>query len=327
MPTSKKSKQMITGKSFEYALLLQFEEKLKDKTNLEVIKNSAFKIARDCFNQVSKAEQSEYLLSASFAVNFLMDIEPRLSNDIGKKDILQLEILTDYEGKSGDVRDVLAIRAVQKWEIGVSAKNNHKAVKHSRLSADIDFGEKWLGIKASKEYFSTITPIFQNLGKIRKESNKKKKWSELGNYHVTIYMPILKAFTKELKKLHEKNPEKVSKNLVAYLVGNKDFYKVIKSKNSVEIHAYNLNGTLNLPFKNIPPKYKTPKVPLPTEIISIDFKAGSNTTAIVTMNNDWTLSFRIHNASSRVEPSLKFDINLLKSPKKLFKNTLNINRG
>lgn len=42
------------------------------------------------------------------------------------------------------------------------------------------------------------------------------------------------------------------------------------------------------------------------------------------MDNDWTLSFRIHNASSRVESSLKFDINLLKSPEKLFKNTLNI---
>lgn len=324
MATSKKSKQMITGKSFEYALLIQFEEKLKDKTNLEVIKNPAFKIAKDCFNQVSGAEQSEYLLSASFAVNFLMDIEPRLSNDIGKKDVLQLEILTDHQGKSGDVRDILAIRAVQKWEIGVSAKNNHKAVKHSRLSADIDFGEKWLGINASRAYFNAVTPIFQNLGRIREESDKKKKWSELGDYHTSIYMPILNAFTKELKKLYEKNHSKVARNLIAYLVGNKDFYKVIKSRNSVEIHAYNLNGTLNLPFKNINPKYKTPRVALPTKILDIDFKKDSKTTVVVTLNNDWALSFRIHNASTRVEPSLKFDINLVNSPKNLFKNTLNI---
>jgi len=132
--TSKNSRQMITGKSFEYALLIQFEEKLKDKTNVEVIKNSAFTITKDCFDTVTDTERSEYLLSASFAVNFLIDIEPRLSNDVGKKDILQLEILTDHQGKFGDVRDVLAIRVLQKWEIGVSAKNNHKAVKHSRLS-------------------------------------------------------------------------------------------------------------------------------------------------------------------------------------------------
>ena len=308
---------MTTGKSFEYALLTQFDEKLRDKTNLEVIKNPAFDVAKSCFDSVSPTEQSEYLLSASFAVNFLMDIEPRLSNDIGKEDILQLEILSDHHGKSGDVRDVLAIRLLQKWEIGVSAKNNHVAVKHSRLSSSIDFGDKWLGIKVSDDYFNTIRPIFSSLEKIRKESGATKKWSELGDYHSEIYVPILKAFIKELKSLYKKNPKKVASNLVGYLVGNKDFYKVIKGKNSVEIHAYNLNGTLNLPFDSILPKYETPRV-------HIDFKLDSNTTAIVTMNNDWVLSFRIHNASSRVESSLKFDINLLNSPKKLFKNTLNI---
>lgn len=320
----KESKQMITGKAFEYALLVQFEEKLKDKTNIEVIRNSAFKIAKDCFNKVSAKEKSEYLLSASFAVNFLMDIEPRLSNDLGKKDILQLEILKDHHGESGDVRDVLAIRAVQKWEIGVSAKNNHKAVKHSRLSADIDFGEKWLGISTSKAYFNTVKPIFQNLKRIREKSGKKKKWSELGDYHTSIYVPILGAFIKELKRLNKKNPIVVAKNLVAYLVGNKDFYKVIKSKNKVEVHAYNLNGTLNLSFKDTSPKYKAPKVALPTKILKIGFKKDSKTTIIVTLNNDWKLSFRIHNASSRVESSLKFDINLLNSPKNLFKNTFKI---
>ena len=155
----------------------------------------------------------------------------------------------------------------------------------------------------------------------------------IGKYHIELCKTVscmlmgareLKAFIKELKSLYKKNPKKVASNLVGYLVGNKDFYKVIKGKNSVEIHAYNLNGTLNLPFDSILPKYETPRVPLPTEIVDIDFKLDSNTTAIVTMNNDWVLSFRIHNASSRVESSLKFDINLLNSPKKLFKNTLNI---
>jgi hypothetical protein len=317
------SRQMTTGKAFEYALLSQFEEKLKDKTNVEVIKNSSLIIAKGCFENTTKLEQSDYLLSSSFAVNFLMDIEPRLSNDIGKEDILQLEILSDNFGKEGDVRDVLAIRLLQKWEIGVSAKNNHHAVKHSRLSSKIDFGEKWMGIKVSQEYFDTVTPIFKNLENLRKESNATKKWNELGDYHSSVYVPILDAFIKELKSLYEKNND-VASNLISYLIGNKDFYKVIKSKNSVEIQAYNINGTLNLAFKEIEPKYKTSKVPLPTKIISIERKENNKTTVFVTLDNDWALSFRIHNASSRVESSLKFDINLLTSPKKLFKNTLNI---
>ncbi len=319
------SRQMTTGKAFEYALLAQFEEKLKDKTNVQVIENSSFDIAKWCFENTDKTEQSDYLLTASFAVNFLMDIEPRLSNDIWEKDILQLEILSDDHGKSGDVRDVLAIRLLQKWEIWVSAKNNHKAVKHSRLSADIDFGEKWINHNVSKEYFDNITPIFENLKKLKTESNWTAKWDSIDSKDSSIYVPILEAFVEELKKLNNKYDDTAS-NLVSYLIGNKDFYKVIKSKNSLEIQAYNINWTLNLPFENIEPKYQTPKIPLPTEILDISFKEESKTTVIVTMNNDWELSFRIHNASSRIEPSLKFDINLMNSPKKLFKNTLNISK-
>ena len=90
-------------------------------------------------------------------MNFLIDIEPRLSHSISSKDILQLEIISDAQGQSGDVRDVLAIRLLQKWEIGISAKNNHRAVKHSRLSSNIDFGGKWLGIPCSSQYFDEIS--------------------------------------------------------------------------------------------------------------------------------------------------------------------------
>ena len=98
--TTTNSKQMTTEKSFEYALFIQFEEKLKDKTNLEVIKNLAFEIAKGCFENVSDIEQSEYLLSASFAVNFLMDIEPRLSDDIGKDDVFNLKF---YQINTGNL--------------------------------------------------------------------------------------------------------------------------------------------------------------------------------------------------------------------------------
>ncbi len=203
---------------------------------------------------------------------------------------------------------------------------------HSRLSSDIDFGKKWLGIKVSEKYFNTVKnfskiPIFQKLKKLKEESNNEKKWSELKDCHSSIYVPVLNAFIDDLKKLDKENPKKVARNLVAYLVGNKDFYKIIKIKNSIEIHAYNLTGELNLPFKNIEPKYKIPKVALPTKILDIDFKKNSKTTIIVSFDNDWVLSFRIHNASSRIEPSLKFDISLIDAPKNLFKNTLNIIYG
>jgi len=318
-------KQTINGKSFEYALLRKFEEKLKDKTNIKVIYNNSFNVAKDNFDSLKPLNQSEFLLYASFAVNFLIDLEPRLNNDLGKEDTLELEIVADKKGEVGDVRDILAIRLLQKWEIGVSAKNNHNAVKHSRLSSNIDFGEKWLGEKCSGEYFKKVVPIFDNLQKIRKESLAKMKWSEIGDYHKSVYHPILKAFIDELHSLNNKNPDKVAKNLVKYLVGKKDFYKVIKNKNSLDIYAYNFDNSLNLPFKNIKSTYKIPKATLPSKILDISFKEKSQNTVIVKMDNEWILSFRIHNASSRVEPSLKFDIQLLKSPKTIFRNTLTIN--
>jgi hypothetical protein len=264
-----RSAQMDSGKAFEYAILKEFEEKLCKRTTVEVIVNDAFKTAEQCFGQFDRQEQGRYLLAASFAVNFLMDIEPRLSNDIGKDDILQLEILTDYQGQLGDVRDILAIRLVQKWEIGVSAKNNHRAVKHSRLSNDIDFGDKWLGVNCSEDYFSDIKPIFDSLKQMQIISNRTKTWRSLLDHHVTIYVPVLDAFKKELLRIYNTNPSQIANDLVEYLVGKKDFYKVIKGQNSVEIQAYKLHGTLNLPLGNIKPKFSTPLLTLPDRLTKI----------------------------------------------------------
>lgn len=254
--------------------------------------------------------------------DFLLDIEPRLSNGISNKDILQLEIVSDKEGQTGDVRDVLAIRSLQKWEIGISAKNNHRAVKHSRLSNDIDFGKKWLGFPCSAEYFKEVKPIFENLAKLRTASKATQKWETLGDYHTSVYVPILDAFKKELLRLDKENPGVVAEHLIEYLIGNQDFYKVIKGSNKVEIQAYNLHGTLNLSFGNVKPKAKVPRLKLPNRLIEVVYQENSKTTLLVTLNEGWQISFRIHNASSRIEPSLKFDINLVSAPHSLFTNQL-----
>lgn len=314
--------QTINGKAFEYALLQEFSEKLKKVTTVTIVENEPYRTALKCFLSFDEIERSHYSLTASFAVNFLLDIEPRLSNGIDSQDILQLEIVSDKQGQVGDVRDVLAIRSLQKWEIGISAKNNHRAVKHSRLSNDIDFGKKWLGYSCSSKYFHEINPIFNNLAKLRTASKSTQKWDTLGDYHSSVYVPILDAFKKELLRLDEENPGVVAERLVEYLIGNQDFYKVIKGNKTVEIQAYNLHGTLNLSFDNVKPKAKVPRLKLPSRLIEVIYQENSKTTLLVTLNEGWQISFRIHNASSRIEPSLKFDINLVSSPHTLFTNKL-----
>lgn len=317
----KVASQTINGKAFEYALLKEFLERLKVFTNVIAIENDPYRTALKCYLSFSEKEQNSYTLVASFAINFLIDIEPRLSHGISDKDILQLEIISDKAGQTGDVRDVLAIRLLQKWEIGISAKNNHRAVKHSRLSKDIDFGQKWLGIPNSKTYFSEISPIFSLLEKLILR-DKNAKWSSLSNKNNDIYVPILNAFKKELEKLNNENPETVPENLVKYLIGSNDFYKIIKGKNKVEIHAFNLYGSLNQALDNNKPKAKVTKVKLPDRLIEVVFKNNSKTTLLITLNEGWQFSCRIHSAKSNIETSLKFDINLVSTPHSLFTNQL-----
>lgn len=314
--------QTTNGKAFEFALIEEFFNRLKQITNVLLIDNEPLKTASKCFENFNENDKDSYRLNASFAVNFLLDIEPRLANQLNEDDLLKLEIVADKKGQSGDVRDVLAIRSSQNWEIGISAKNNHRAVKHSRLSNDINFGEKWLGISSSAEYFTAIKPIFDELDQLRTNSKATKKWSSLEDYHTTVYVPVLTAFKNELQKLDVQNPTLIASRLVEYLIGKQDFYKVIKGKNKVEIQAYNLHGTLNLPFGSVKPKAKVSKLKLPTRLIEIVFQENSKTTLLVTLNEGWQISFRIHNASSRIEPSLKFDINLISSPHTLFVNQL-----
>jgi len=155
---------------------------------------------------------------------------------------------------------------------------------------------------------------------VRTASKATQKWDTLGDYHTSVYVPVLDAFKKELLRLDNENPGIVAENLVKYLIGNQDFYKVIKGKNKVEIQAYNLHGTLNLSFKNIQPKARIQRLKLPNRLIEVVYQDNSKTTILVTLNEGWQISFRIHNASSRIEPSLKFDINLVSAPHSLFSN-------
>jgi HaeIII restriction endonuclease len=123
-------------------------------------------------------------------------------------------------------------------------------------------------------------------------------------------------------RLDAENTGVIAQKLIEYLIGNQDFYKVIKRNNKVEIQAYNLHGTLNLPYETKKPKAKVPRLKLPNRLIEIVYQENSKITLLVTLNEGWQISFRIHNASSRIEPSLKFDINLVSAPHSLFTNQL-----
>ena len=148
----------------------------------------------------------------------------------------------------------------------------------------------------------------------------KTKWSEVKDKEEKVYMPILNAYVKELKKLEDSHPIIVPQNFLGYLLGNNDYYKVISkdSKKITQISVFNLHGTLNKSSGKIKPQTVVPKLILPTKFYDISYKKNSKNTVIATCDNGWTISMRIHNASTLVEPILKFDVNLTGIPHSLY---------
>ena len=311
--------QTQIGKAFEFALLKCAEELFIIKNlKIEVMEDSSYMVARDSFSLLSANIQTSYLKAAHTAIEHIALLEPRLEN-LNSGSELILQIIPDSLGIKGDVRDVLFIRSAENWEIGVSAKHNHKAVKHSRLSNTIDFGLSWLNINNTEKYFADIKPVFDELKQLKSQN---ELWRNLNNKMDRFYLPVLNAFKEELLLLDRLNSKIVPAQLLKYLIGNKDFYKVIKNKSGVEVFGFNIHGTLNRPSKNKHPDFKVPVLKMPTRIIELDYKPDSKDTLILVCDGGWQISFRIHNASSKVEPSLKFDINLIGQPQNLYTHHL-----
>lgn len=317
MPT-----QVENGKAFEYAIAKAYYDYLEDKGVTAFFQaDEHYQNAKRCFEIQNEDSKAGFYTAAMKTIETMVAIEPGLTSPREKEDWLRIRLASDREGAFGDVRDVIFSRNYNNvaWEMGISAKNNHDAVKHSRLSQTIDFGKEWMECPCSSRYFSEIKPVFDYLTRMRNQ-NPQFKWEELGeSKSEEVYIPLLKAFRKELLCLTKDNSAAPA-NLLQYLIGRKPFYKVIKEdrKNIVVVKAFNIGGKLNQTVNGRKPVIKTDVVRLPTRIIEFEFKDNSDTTLMMILDEGWQISFRIHSASTYIETSLKFDINLIGNPPILF---------
>ena len=304
------SKSNDQGRAYEYVTLLTLHSEISKIRRAEIVKNSSLEAARNAWDNMSKSMQSLMSMSAHSFVPDIFNLEPLILEDDG--DVVELLIQKDKSGEDGDVRDILIARNGIKWEIGLSMKHNHFAVKHSRLSHLIDFGEKWYGVPCSESYWQSVMPIFDYL---QEQKRKGKAWFELSDKSERVYVPLLKAFMQELRLTYG-NHKELPQKMVEYLLGEFDFYKVVSIDNQrmTQINTFNLHGTLNKNGKRNKAKATIPRVLLPTRIVSLDFKPGSDNTIELYLDGGWQFSFRIHNASTMVESSLKFDIQIIGMP-------------
>ncbi|MBY0357988.1 MAG: HaeIII family restriction endonuclease [Candidatus Obscuribacterales bacterium] len=309
--------QKQSGKAFEYATLISLQKAIGQE-NVTATDNSSLQNAALDFACLEATHQENNLLAGDAAAQMLLRFEPQLVLAQQGKQAILLALQSDQAGGLGDVRDIIISVPEQNWEIGISAKNQHEALKHSRLSNKIDFGQKWLGVPCSEQYFAAIIPIFERLQELK---NNKLAWSQVPDKDTTIYKPILVAFQNEINSMEKRTPGLVAKSLVSYLIGTQDFYKVIKLKKQTKVQVFNFNGSLNTAARGLQPEGKLDKLKLPTRVVELDFKRTGNEISTTTLDMicdaGWQLSFRLHNASTMVETSLKFDINLVGRPNNL----------
>lgn len=305
-------KQEITGKAFEYACIKALFDKYFSKVDISVLEDINFENTKKAFEELSEKDKNDYSSAARRGIEIIAPLEPNLEfPDINEPLILSIQ--PDKQGQKGDVRDVLCIRNEKGWNIGLSCKHNHEAVKHSRLSRTIDFGKEWLGFPVSQKYRNEINPIFDELDELKE---KKARWAGIDKKDERFYKTILDAFLSEMNALYGDHSKEVPENLLKYLLGRNDFYKVIAHTNdrTTEVKPFNMYGSLGLSTKIQKTQYKISTLKMPTQILSMAFKKDSLNTILIHCDNGWALSLRIHNASEWVEPSLKFDIQLVGVP-------------
>lgn len=142
---SKKSNN--NGRAYEYICLQILNREVNKVRKAEIVKNSSLDADLRAWQQTPKEVRAMLILSADAAVKKILELEPNLTEQTD--DTVQMYLQKDKRGEDSDVRDIVVVRQNIRWEIGLSLKHNHNAIKHNRLSPLIDFGKKWYGIPCS----------------------------------------------------------------------------------------------------------------------------------------------------------------------------------
>jgi hypothetical protein len=288
---------------------------LSEELDIPIIDSPEFRNSKSCYESVISKLQERFPIAAKLATQHIIQKE---SQTLASKKLLGVWVANDSNGQKGDVRDVV-IKCAEA-EIGISCKTNHDDFKHSRLSGSANFVKKWGldDVGCSEEYWNSVNPLFYKLRDIRKSSGAKALWRDLEDVPNNYYWKVLDAFEHELLRLTAPtapNAQQVTKNLISYIIGNHDFYKVVSRTDQVEIQGFNLNGTLSVP-----------RTRFPEHVLGIDRLDGGQFSKTVRFNRGFSFNFRIHSASSRVEPSLKFAVSAISlPPSEIYTNHINFN--
>lgn len=325
------SRNTLNGKAFEYACLCAFEQKIRETTgnSVGVQVNDAVNTAKAKYDALTDAERAKYDVAADTAVDIIVPLEPQLEYGEG---CLVFTINADAAaiGPEGDVRDVVCIKTIndgESWEIGFSCKHNHEGLKHPRITEAKDFGRAWLGYPCSQGFIDEMDGIMSSLEGLEA---RHSLWRDIPDKAERYYEPILNAFIGEIRRLCDEHADAPAKFL-EYFFGSKDFYKIIakESKKQTTIEGFNIYGTLNKSVYGHRPASTVTRLHLPTRLFDVSFKTNRNgsrskTTIILTFDEGWAVSMRLHNKDEVVKlTGLSFEVELVGLANGMYTNTQN----
>jgi hypothetical protein len=326
--------QAQNGYAFEYAIIESIPFMIQDwisrnnkgLCNIKLVDDDAYRNTQEKFYSTSSDLQSKMRLAAKAGVKKILDMEPRMVFT-QEDDPLIISSSPASNGIEGDVRDIVMIRQlsqsrhrgsqsgktkIRPWEIGISAKWNNDVIKNPRLAEHLDFCQSWFGFPCSDDYWQDL---FQPMNYIR--GHLGRNWSELPRKKELVYLPMTTAFINEVTRqshTHSNLPEL----LVNYLIGRFDFYKMIAKRDQriTAVQVFNLRGNLNQPDSTQTPliRINSQANQRPTRIVYIGHYREREAWVEIILDNGWQFTLRLHNAETRIIPSLKFDIRFAGSP-------------
>lgn len=296
--------QSSNGSAFEWAVA----KAMSNVYYCDIVLDQAALNAKSKSNNLKDSKQKkQYMKAALKAIKKIQKIEEPKIRKLSSYKGLAVSLQPPQNGmlqNGSDVRDVLLLEN-SRVLFGVSCKTNHYAFKHSRMSQNIDFVKQW-GLApdgASEVFKEENTRIFKILSEHKNQG--LVKFSEIENLNAEVIDPLLSAFVKELQRLNSLDSASVSQGLFSYLVGFKDFYKVVNHSSTKQVSLYGFNMGQTLSVK------KTSK---PSSILYVDnLTPGLNSRAI-RFDNGFAFNLRLHSASTNIETSLKFDITAISLP-------------
>lgn len=284
------------GEAYRHAWIKTLYKALEETSMAKVVKNKVSTRCKIAWDDIDEKKQYTYLKSADAAVKTILALEPRMKS---KEDELFIGLPDDVINSSGDENDIVLTKNDPSWKIGINFNRKRHSIMHFRLGSKNDFSKEWFGRECSGEYRRAVRPIFELL---EIEKRKGTKWDELLEKHNMIYVPLLQAFVEEIKRNYEID-NAVPRKILEYLTGNEEKYKSIsRDERAITLVNSYKGDAQNAFFATTIPADK-----LPTQLIEISFNAKRDNMVKMYFDKGWILSFRIHNASTMVEPSLKID--------------------